>query len=273
MVTLTSRADIEAALADPLLVPPPVESGPEGSMTWLRALVARFAHGEAHARRRAFVEAELARIDVDELRRLAAGASGDDRTRVLRALAEAMALPELDDAAVRALHTVADNYFGGDDPAADDAVRLLLPLMQTQQPEQTPQPEQTQHPDQTQNAEQTEDPKQTVSTEQAANRIGILIQACDATAGLIAAARDGSGDVHATLRAEPPVRVMKRVAIGATRIGGVEIPEGEPVLLEVGPLGLSFGAGPRACPGQALALALAEGALEAPSEKSSARTV
>ena len=180
---------------------------------------------------------------MDGLRRLAAGAVGDDRARVLRALAEAMGLPELDDATVGALHTVAANYFGGDDPAADDAVRQLLPMMQT------------------------------YDVEQAANRIGILIQACDATAGLIAATRDGSGDVHATLQTAPPVQVMKRIAIGATRIGDVEIPDGELVLLEVGPLGLSFGVGPRVCPGQALALALAEGALEAPSEKSAAPTV
>lgn len=236
MVTLTSRAAVEAALADPLLVPVPVASGAQGSMAWLRATVARFAHGKEHARRRAYVEAELARIDVDGLRRLASGAFGDDRTRVLRALAAAMGLPRLTDEAVAALGTVADNYFGGDDPAADDAVALLLPLTRAEDPEE------------------------------AANRIGILIQACDATAGLIAAARDGSGDVHATLQTTPPVKVMRRVAIGVTRIedgeaGVIEIPEGESVLLEVGPLGLAFGHGPRVCPGRALALALAEGAV------------
>lgn len=240
MVTLTSRTDIEAALADPSLVPLPAATGPGsgaeavGSMAWLRATVARFAHGEVHARRRAYVEAELARIDVDALRRLAAGQfsrSGDDRTRVLRSLAQSMRLPDLDDAAVAALCTVADNYFGGDDPAADDAVRLLLPLMGAGDPEQ------------------------------AANRVGILVQACDATSALIAAARDGSGDVHATVRSAPPVQVMRRIAIAATRVGTVEIPEGEPVLLEVGPVGLAFGSGPRVCPGRALALALAEGAV------------
>ncbi|MEZ0115171.1 cytochrome P450 [Catenulispora sp. EB89] len=234
MVTLTSRADIEAALADPLLVPLPVESGPEGSMAWLRATVARFAHGAVHARRRAYVEAELARVDVEGLRRLAAGFedASDDRARVLRALALAMGLPALDDAAVAALGVVADNYFGGDDPAADEAVRLLLPLMQTSDPEQ------------------------------AANRVGILVQACDATAALIASARGGSGDVHATIRSTPPVQVMRRVAVAATRVGGTEIAEGESVLLEVGPVGLTFGSGPRVCPGRLLALALAEGAVE-----------
>lgn len=231
MVTLTSRADIEAALADPLLVPLPAESGPEGSMAWLRATVARFAHGAVHARRRAYVEAELGRIDVDGLRRLAAGLLGDDRTRVLRALASAMGLPELDEAAVAALCVVAADYFGGDDPAADDAVRLLLPLMLTS------------------------------DVEQAANRVGILVQACDATAALIASARGGSGDLHATIRSTPPVQVMRRVALAATKVGTVEIPEGASVLLEVGPAGLTFGSGPRACPGRELALALAEGAL------------
>ncbi|ACU69620.1 hypothetical protein Caci_0685 [Catenulispora acidiphila DSM 44928] len=223
MVTFTARADIETALADPLLVPLPAESGPEGSMAWLRATVARFAHGTVHARRRAYVEAELARIDGNELRRLATGRFGDDRTRVLRALARAMRLPELDDAAIDALCTVAANYFGGEDPAADDAVKLLLPLMRAGDPEQ------------------------------AANRVGILIQACDATAALIAAARDGSG--------KPPVQVMRRVALEATEVGTVEIPQGASVLLEVGPVGLTFGSGPRACPGRELALALAEGAL------------
>ncbi|MBW8802437.1 MAG: hypothetical protein JF587_01035 [Catenulisporales bacterium] len=232
MVTITAREDIEQALRDPNLIPLPAEAGPEGSMAWLRATVARFAHGPVHVRRRAYVEAELARIDPDALRRLAADAVGDDRVRVLRSLARAMELPELDDAAIEALLVVAANYFGGDEPAADDAVKLLLPLMNADDPEQ------------------------------AANRIGMLIQACDATAALIAAVRDHSGDVHAALRDDPPVPVMRRTAIAATRIGQTAVAEGELVLLEVGSVGLTFGHGPRVCPGRSLALALAEGALK-----------
>ncbi|NUP49758.1 MAG: hypothetical protein HOW97_20975 [Catenulispora sp.] len=217
-MVFTARVDVEQALADPNLVPVPVETGPEGSMAWLRATVARFAYGEVHVRRREFVEAELARIDVAGLRPVG-------RVGVVRALAGAMGLPELDEAAVGALLVVAANYFGGEDPAADDAVRLLLPLMGS-------------------------------DAEQAANRIGILVQACDATAALIEGVRE-FGDVHAALRFAPPVRVMRRVALVATRVGDVEIPAGEVVELEVGALGLAFGYGPRVCPGRAVAMALA----------------
>jgi hypothetical protein len=56
-------------LADPRFVPPPPEPpGPVGTMTWLRASVARFSSGPDHARRRALVEAELARMDPVALR-------------------------------------------------------------------------------------------------------------------------------------------------------------------------------------------------------------
>ena len=61
-----------AALADSALVPalvaPPVQHGPPGTMPWLPAAVSRFADGETHARRRALIEAELARLDPDALR-------------------------------------------------------------------------------------------------------------------------------------------------------------------------------------------------------------
>lgn len=73
-------ADVRAALADPALVPelPAADGGPAGaSVAWLRATVARFSSGEAHRRRRALVEAELARLEPVSLRQVAAAGPGE----------------------------------------------------------------------------------------------------------------------------------------------------------------------------------------------------
>ncbi|MGH4035658.1 isocitrate lyase/phosphoenolpyruvate mutase family protein [Actinomycetota bacterium Odt1-20B] len=134
--------DVRAALADPALVPelPPArgEAAQVGaSVAWLRATVARFSHGEPHRRRRALVEAELARLEPAVLweRATETGAepgspSGYEdlsslRVRVVRTLAEALGLP--DPAGVAAdVATVAGAYFGGEVPGADEAVARLV---------------------------------------------------------------------------------------------------------------------------------------------------
>src|SRR5258705_1647696 len=90
-------ADVMAALADPHLVPPPADSGPPGSVAWLRATVARFSAGDIHARRRALVEADLARLGPAALRRAAASApDGDVCLSVVRTVADCLELPEPD---------------------------------------------------------------------------------------------------------------------------------------------------------------------------------
>ncbi|WP_231605441.1 cytochrome P450 [Micromonospora sp. HK10] len=126
--------------------------------------------------------------------------------------------------------------------------------------------------------------------EVAANRIGLLVQACDATAGLIGSAvRWGlaapaavpTADLLAeVLRLDPPVRATRRVTTGALRLGGRTIGPDIPLLLRFdaanrdpaahpepdrfrpGRGSLTFGAGPRGCPGERHALALAEGVVE-----------
>ncbi|MZD08559.1 isocitrate lyase/phosphoenolpyruvate mutase family protein, partial [Streptomyces sp. SID5785] len=121
--TVHRLADVRAALADPALVPDgpaPTENGPRGaSVAWLRATVARFSSGEPHRRRRALVEGELARLAPDRLRRCAAaGAEGETRVRVVRALAEAWGMPS-PEAVARDVPHVAAAYFGGTDDLAD----------------------------------------------------------------------------------------------------------------------------------------------------------
>ncbi|WP_410669631.1 hypothetical protein [Amycolatopsis sp. cmx-4-68] len=88
------------------------------------------------------------------------------------------------------------------------------------------------------------------TTERAAARIGLLVQACDATAGLIGNALSASlAGKPGSVLAEPPVLCTRR------RVDGEDV--------SVSLAGTPFGAGPRECPGSRHALALATGVLEA----------
>lgn len=242
--------EIEQALSDPHLVPLPAEGGTVGTMAWLRGSVARFASGAAHAPRRAVVEAELARVDPAVLRTLAGAGVGGDRRVVVLALAEGLGLDTGADSDefAEAVFTVADNYFGiADAAAADAAVGFLLPLMNVDGVGTDPAA------------------ADAAALELAANRIGLLVQACDATASLIGRSRAASGGpaeaVAATVLADPPVAAMRRIAAADTTVGSTALAAGDLAVLNVGPVGLTFGAGPRVCPGRAHAVALAEGAL------------
>ncbi|MET9657050.1 isocitrate lyase/phosphoenolpyruvate mutase family protein [Streptomyces sp. NPDC006510] len=244
-------ADVRAALADPALVPqlPAADGGPAGaSVAWLRATVARFGSGEPHRRRRALVEAELARLEPDSLRQAAAaGTGGEVRARVVRTLAEALGMPE-PAVVTEAVIAVAQAYFGCADAAADEdeAVARLVALLMPGTADEA-------------------------GLEAAANRIGLLVQACEATAALVEAAAGRDAPMARVLREAPPVRSMRRVAVRDTRIADREIAEGDVVLLDLAaahrthPVPLTFGAPPRVCPGRAHALALADGLLQRPS--------
>lgn len=216
---------VVAALADPALVPvAPAESAsaaPEqvGSAAWLRAHVARFSHGSRHARRRALVEAALARIDPHTLRASAAQAgpqSRDPRALAVCVLARAQGLADPARIATD-VGIVAAVYFGGDTPEADAAVARLAETFT--------------------GAAERSDP------EEIANRIGILVQAYEATGALVehAAANltqsiDAPGTdrvVCETLRYDPPVTAMRRVALHTTSVAGVAIGEGDLVTLDI----------------------------------------
>lgn len=243
-----SDGDVRAALADPALVPelPAADGGPAGaSVAWLRATVARFSSGDTHRRRRALVEAELARLEPAELRRAAAAApEGESRVRVVRTLAEAMGMPE-PEAIAEAVIVVAGAYFGGADAAADEAVARLVATLAPGRADDA-------------------------GLEAVANRIGLLVQACEATAALVDAAATSDVPLARVLRETPPVRMMRRIAARPTQVAGREIAEGDVVLLDLAaanrahPVPLTFGAPPRVCPGRAHALALADGLLQHP---------
>jgi cytochrome P450 len=84
--------------------------------------------------------------------------------------------------------------------------------------------------------------------EVAANRAGLVLQARDATAGLVANALLHNTSLEETLREHPPVVNTRRIVAG------------EEVVVDL--RSRPFGGPPRPCPGQELALALAGAILD-----------
>ncbi len=279
--------DICEVLSDPrFVVRPAGEEGPYGTSAWLRDTVCRFSEGTAHERRRAVASDALAGLDPQTLHREAArltaeilegsgGAPVDVMTSValrVPVVALAVALGVED---VEAVPAAAAGYLtGGDRPEGTDAAVAHLA-----------------------NAFRAAGTVEGAgSDEVVANRVALLLQAYEATAGLIAATlraaarlpdpREWSADalVVETLRHDPPVRAMRRVTAEAVELAGRTLPAGAPVTLDIAAANrdpsvfadadrfdpgrteashLTFGAGRRPCPGSPHAVHLAAGVVEA----------
>ena len=255
---VTLRGDVERVLADSRFVVPTAPPGDHG-LAWLRSTASRFVNGAEHARRRALLEAELGRLDPEALRREARlrtdavlDAAGG-RIEAMADVARPIPLATLGSAlgigdgqlegAVADAIVVGPAYLPGTaDESVDAAVDRLRRLLDRG------------------------------GSEASAAAIAVLAQACEATAALIGNSfllateqPQLRGDVGALLQEvllrAAPVRLMRRVS-----------PGGEPVTLDLeaaardsrpGDPPLTFGSGLRPCPGEAQALALAAGVLEA----------
>jgi cytochrome P450 len=253
---VTDPARVRAILADPrYTVPDPGREAPPGTMHWLRQNVARFSDGADHARRRDLAAQLLRGLDPGLLRALAYHEASAVVDRAARRPFDAIALvarrvPGLvlagelgapdPEQVTGQLAAVAAAYLPGaaDPQRADGSVARLTELLPAG------------------------------PAELVAARIGLLIQAYAATAGLIgtsvadglrAGGRPCAADlVGRTLREHPPVLVTGRIG-----------PDRETITLDLAcaapddPAGpLSFGSGRHACAGAAHARALAEGAAE-----------
>lgn len=213
-----------AVLHDPGFVVPPVPPGTHG-IAWLRSAVGRFSSGDEYARRRALSVGVLDGIPLEALRH-----TGTRTRHPVAVLAEALGVTEHDLAdVVDRVRDVAQAYQPGtgDEARADAAVDRLVAVFGGGFDEPT------------------------------AARIGVLVQACDATATLIERTRHAALDD--VLRDQPPVPFTKRQSLARTTVGEVTVAAGEIVQVQLAG-DLAFGAGPRVCPGRAHALALVEGA-------------
>ena len=261
---LTRHADVLAILSDTrfdVVVAPAGETG----IGWLRATVARFSTGTAHARRRGYAMAALRGIEPGRLRSRArhlaashpSGRGGGWLSALpVTVLAEELGLAR---APVEEVAALSGSYFDGRTPEGEDAQPLsrLVELIGGYD-------------------------------EATAARIGLLMQAHAATGALIRNALDAVGShpvpveavVLETLRYAPPVPLMRRQCVVATPDWTVDsIVEldlaaanrdpsvfADPDTFRPGRSAaeaqLTFGAGLRPCPGRDHALAIAAGAIE-----------
>ena len=214
MQEISGRDAALAVLSDPAFVVPPVPPASAG-VAWLRATVARFSSATAHRRRRALAVTLLDAIPLESLR-----TSG--RTHPVAILGRAVGA---DDSVVDLVRDVAQAYQPGtgDGSRADVAVDRLVAVFGG------------------------------VFDEPTAARIGLLVQACEATAVLVERARHRP--VHEVLREHPPVAATRRQALVATTVGDLMVEAGEVVRVCLAD-DLAFGAGPHRCQGRAHALAL-----------------
>jgi cytochrome P450 len=233
MHTITGIEQVRAALDDPRLTVPTVPAAPRG-IAWLRASVARFSTGADHDRRRRLAVDALATVDPAALRRQVRQracertgetgpvAAGRPEHLAVEVLAEALGLTVRADAVAAVARGYHPHLPAG--PDTDAAVDHLVRACGG------------------------------VWDETTAARIGLLVQACDATAGLARnamrrpATDEPDETVAATLREDPPVRATRRIR------------DGEPVAVEL--TALPFGSGPHACPGREHAVAIACGIVE-----------
>jgi cytochrome P450 len=268
-----SQVPPESPDASTATVPPggAVAGGPD--MAWLRATVSRFASGPTHGRRRALATALLDEIDPTTLREhaaaatraaLAAGASPQAIAGHVPVAILAAALG-LDAEVVGDVAIAAQGYQPGTDagPRGDLAVEALVAACGGAPDENT------------------------------AARIALLVQACDATAGLIAKAlaagprapecTTADALITETLRFDPPVQAMRRACVAPTAVGAAAVDDGTLVIVDVPAANrdpavftdpdafdpgrpdaerhLTFGTGIRPCPGRDHAVALAAGVI------------
>lgn len=244
--TVDTAEDVRAVLWSPIAAPPP-RSGP-GPTLALRNAMARFAGPADHPERRRAVVAAAERLDLTKVGEVAARVAaamlcGEEidamalaRTAPVVAVAEAAGLIDPDDpdaaaALVGDIEAVAAVVGRGTPPtqASDAATERLLALA----------------------AGRRHDPVALVS---------LLSQSLDATAALITTTLDA--EAHGRPRTAAVSRT-ERVVLGSGMLAGRRVEPGDAIEVHLGRAGMEFGAGPHACPGEAIACRVADAVVAA----------
>jgi cytochrome P450 len=293
--TASQYRDVQSILADDRFeVATAPDGGAVGTIAWLRAAVSRFTNGADHQQRRARIVEELRTLDPEALRTatrqradtaLSVAGRPGDRIEVMAHLARPVPMASMADilgiadpgAAAEAVIAVAAAYFPGSgietQVAADRATAQLVGMLEP------------------------------AELDAIVARIALMVQGCDATAALIGITLHvlGSAPQAATdprwstervlaevLRHTPPLRASRRVAREPVTISNQQLAAGDTVVCDIDvanrdpaaferPLlfdparrelpSLTFGYGLRPCPGQAQALTLAAGVVDAVRQK------
>jgi cytochrome P450 len=236
-VVIDTRRDVLEALERRELVPHPTSDSSGGPTIELRNSMARFSSDPKHAARRASVEAAIASLDVRGVVRVVRAMTRTELDRgALDVLAIAASVP------VASLGEVLGIERPGELVADVDSIVSVIGR--------------NHHAD--------------ADTDHAARRVldhfagrpegavawaSVLYQTMDAKAALISTRVVA---VATATTAVPAVPRTRRRASVDVEVGGHRFGAGDELSIELGAVGLPFGAGPHACPGRELAVAIAD---------------
>jgi cytochrome P450 len=249
LITLSTPNAVCAALHDACLEPPPPRpSLGHGATASLRAAMARFSSGGCHAPRRAEVEIVLGVLDPAAVRSTAF----EIATRHVELRGAVDGFDAVADLAFRVPTETMLTVLGveGDRSVLVNDVRSVVEVVGRGLAA-------------TESSDAATERLLDACARSGRNAVAVvsvLYQTYDATAALLTETILAR---HRHANRAPAVTQTRRAVVTETVIDGVRLSPGSMVVLDLGAVGLEFGAGPHQCPGRTVAEAIVEGIIAA----------